>query len=338
MSEEIRTADANLHALHAERTALRLAAQTAGIVVWLDGDTYHASLNDAEATGATLGAAIVALCARVAEREVTTRADLDTLRNGVVWLGGELARVKAWAVLWKRAAKDERGDALSLARMQAQTYKYFLASCADSEAQRRRSTETENALRAYLKAQRRMLEKWAEGSDELKTALWRDLHACEDAAVAALDRSADAEVARILSMSDDEILAEVRSEGGDPEKIALEGRLTFERARNEILRAELESARAYADEVEQERAELRDRALGILRAARLLVVAWRQAEKNEATARSMGWELYGLLKDWQTCEEMREPGDKPCGVCQICRALVAWKAAYGSPQNDPATE
>ena len=104
MSEENRTADANLHALHAERAALRLAAQTAGIVVWLDGDTYHASLNDAEATGATLGAAIVALCARVAEREVTTRADLDTLRNGVAWLGGELERVKAWAGRWKRAA------------------------------------------------------------------------------------------------------------------------------------------------------------------------------------------------------------------------------------------
>ena len=107
MSEEIRTADANLHALHAERTALRLAAQTAGIVVWLDGDTYHASLNDAEATGATLGAAIVALCARVAEREVTTRADLDTLRNGVAWLGSELDRVKAWARVWKRAAKGQ---------------------------------------------------------------------------------------------------------------------------------------------------------------------------------------------------------------------------------------
>ena len=26
-----------------------------------------------------------------------TRADLDTLRNGVAWLGGELARAKAWA-------------------------------------------------------------------------------------------------------------------------------------------------------------------------------------------------------------------------------------------------
>jgi len=110
VSEEIRTADANLHALHAERAALRLAAQTAGIVVWLDGDTYHASLNDAEATGATLGAAIVALCARVAEREVTTRADLDTLRNGVAWLGSELDRVKAWAGLWKRAAKRSARD------------------------------------------------------------------------------------------------------------------------------------------------------------------------------------------------------------------------------------
>ena len=89
MSEEIRTADANLHALHAERAALRQAAQTAGIVVWANGDTYHAALNGAEATGATLGAAIVALCARVAEREVTTRADLDTLRNGVAgWRAG----------------------------------------------------------------------------------------------------------------------------------------------------------------------------------------------------------------------------------------------------------
>ncbi len=57
-----------------------------------------------------LGAAIVALCARVAEREVTTRADLDTLRNGVAWLGSELDRVKAWAGLWKRAAKRSARD------------------------------------------------------------------------------------------------------------------------------------------------------------------------------------------------------------------------------------
>jgi len=139
MSEEILITDANLREIerfHAERAALRLAAQQAGIVLWLDGDTYHASLNDAEATGATPGAALVALCVRLqqsaeawediardeakkhgealaivkrlrdeesAELE-STRADLDTLRNGVAWLGSELDRVKAWARVWKRAA------------------------------------------------------------------------------------------------------------------------------------------------------------------------------------------------------------------------------------------
>jgi len=39
-----------------------------------------------------------------------TRADLDTLRNGVAWLGGELARAKAWAGVWKRAAKRSARD------------------------------------------------------------------------------------------------------------------------------------------------------------------------------------------------------------------------------------
>mgnify|MGYP000320034762 CR=1 FL=1 len=110
MSEEILITDANLREIerfHAERAALRQAAQTAGIVLWANGDTYHAALGGCEATGATLGAAIVALCARVAEREVTTRADLDTLRNGVAWLGSELDRVKAWAGRWKRAAKGQ---------------------------------------------------------------------------------------------------------------------------------------------------------------------------------------------------------------------------------------
>jgi len=42
-----------------------------------------------------------------------TRADLDTLRNGVAWLGSELDRVKAWAGLWKRAAKRRTGLARS---------------------------------------------------------------------------------------------------------------------------------------------------------------------------------------------------------------------------------
>ncbi len=36
-----------------------------------------------------------------------TRADLDTLRNGVAWLGTELDRAKRWGALWKRAAKGQ---------------------------------------------------------------------------------------------------------------------------------------------------------------------------------------------------------------------------------------
>ena len=39
-----------------------------------------------------------------------TRADLDTLRNGVAWLGGELARAKAqaWAATLALRAKAGR--------------------------------------------------------------------------------------------------------------------------------------------------------------------------------------------------------------------------------------
>ena len=43
------------------------------------------------------------------------RADLDTLRNGVAWLGAELDRAKRWAALWKRAAKDGARDWRDLA-------------------------------------------------------------------------------------------------------------------------------------------------------------------------------------------------------------------------------
>lgn len=42
------------------------------------------------------------------------------------------------------------------------------------------------ALGAYRNAQRRMLEKWADGDAQIKADLWRDLHACELAADAAL--------------------------------------------------------------------------------------------------------------------------------------------------------
>jgi hypothetical protein len=43
-----------------------------------------------------------------------------------------------------------------------------------------------DALRAYLTAQRRMLDRWADGDENVKRDLWRNLHACEAAAEAAL--------------------------------------------------------------------------------------------------------------------------------------------------------
>lgn len=42
------------------------------------------------------------------------------------------------------------------------------------------------ALSAYVKAQSRMLDKWAEGDEAVKQSLWRDLHNCEEAGRAAL--------------------------------------------------------------------------------------------------------------------------------------------------------
>ena len=44
------------------------------------------------------------------------------------------------------------------------------------------------ALKAYVKAQRQMLEKWSECDDAKRTELWRNLHSCEDAARDALER------------------------------------------------------------------------------------------------------------------------------------------------------
>ena len=38
------------------------------------------------------------------------------------------------------------------------------------------------ALQAYLLAQSRMRDHWAEGDEAVKQALWRELHECEAAA------------------------------------------------------------------------------------------------------------------------------------------------------------
>lgn len=63
--------------------------------------------------------------------------------------------------------------------------------------------QIEDALRAYLKAQRRMLDKWADGDENVKRDLWRDLHACEVAAESALLRQPEA------VPSGDEAIAEI---------------------------------------------------------------------------------------------------------------------------------
>lgn len=68
------------------------------------------------------------------------------------------------------------------------------------------ATEIENlraALRAYVHAQRRMLEKWADGDAAVKQRLWQDLHACEEPAAAVLDISlGDSEIARLRRLLD----------------------------------------------------------------------------------------------------------------------------------------
>lgn len=46
--------------------------------------------------------------------------------------------------------------------------------------------ELRAALNAYVVAQSRMLSQWSEVDSPARSELWRDLHACEDAALAAL--------------------------------------------------------------------------------------------------------------------------------------------------------
>ena len=50
-----------------------------------------------------------------------------------------------------------------------------------------RIAELEQALRAYVLAQGRMLDRWADGDDAVKQRLWKDLHACEEAGRAAIE-------------------------------------------------------------------------------------------------------------------------------------------------------
>lgn len=45
------------------------------------------------------------------------------------------------------------------------------------------------ALKDYLYAQRRMLEKWADGDNNVKNGLWRKLHSCEEKAVSVIAKA-----------------------------------------------------------------------------------------------------------------------------------------------------
>ena len=48
--------------------------------------------------------------------------------------------------------------------------------------------EAKKALWDYRSAQRRMLDKWAEGDDNVRRDLWQNLHKCESAADSAIAR------------------------------------------------------------------------------------------------------------------------------------------------------
>lgn len=57
---------------------------------------------------------------------------------------------------------------------------------AERDAARAREARAVEALWKYRSAQRRMLDKWADGDNAVKTELWRGLHDCEKLADAVL--------------------------------------------------------------------------------------------------------------------------------------------------------
>lgn len=92
----------------------------------------------------------------------------------------------------------------------------------------------QGALRAYIKAQSRMLERWADGDENVKRDLWQALHACEGTGRRASDLvdlwvSEDDAIAAILSAPTEDILAVTRADGKDPDRLAIEMRTLFER-------------------------------------------------------------------------------------------------------------
>ncbi len=59
--------------------------------------------------------------------------------------------------------------------------------CITGEEQLRRVSDLRRALKAYILAQSRMLDKWAFGDKAVRKDLWKNLHACEEPARDALE-------------------------------------------------------------------------------------------------------------------------------------------------------
>ena len=88
------------------------------------------------------------------------RADLDTLRNGVAWLGSELDRVKAWAGLWKRAAKRSARD-----------WRDLVAAYEDMRAENAAVRRAARQLVVAWREQRQRAAYWEGATDLYRQAL-----------------------------------------------------------------------------------------------------------------------------------------------------------------------
>jgi hypothetical protein len=89
-----------------------------------------------------------------------------------------------------------------------------------------------NALREYVKAQGRMLDKWADGDENVKRDLWQNLHACEEAGRKAL-AILDAQPVAGAIQRELEQVKRVAAGVIDPESEKLRDALERERAAHE---------------------------------------------------------------------------------------------------------
>ena len=83
-----------------------------------------------------------------------------------------------WANLYDKTNKTERGiTGAAFISAHNRMVIDWTAAIAERDA---RIAELENALRPYVLAQSRMLDRWSEGDDNVRARLWADLHLCEE--------------------------------------------------------------------------------------------------------------------------------------------------------------